>query len=54
MFNIELKNKSYNGKLANITFINGYGKTDTLSEVDKKWFESYGHKVTEETKKEKK
>lgn len=51
MFNIELKNKSYNGKIAGITFVNGQGKTEDLSEPDKKWFESYGHKVTEAKKK---
>lgn len=54
MFNIELKNKSYNGEIAGITFVNGLGKIEDLPEPDKIWFERYGHKVTEETKKEKK
>lgn len=53
MIIIKTKNKSFSGVIANITFVMGEGKVETLTEDDKAWFKKYGAEIIEENKNEK-
>lgn len=47
MIKIKTRNKDFTGVISGISFVKGIATVEELSEVDKMWFERYGHTVTE-------
>lgn len=51
MFRIEVPNKNYTGETAGVTFVNGIGFTENLTDTVKDYFNSIEAVVTEDKKK---
>lgn len=51
MFRIEVPNKTYTGETAGVTFANGVGFSEDLTDTVKQYFESIEAIITEEKNK---
>lgn len=51
MFRIEVPNKTYTGETAGVTFANGVGFSENLTDTVKDYFDSIEAVVTEDKKK---